>query len=361
MFIRLLATALVAGLAALVPATAEASAAPVGMSQAQTTGAATYVLDRRHHKRKPKHKKRRRRATSVSTISSSTAPTATGTAPLAPEPDPARDAAAAACGSTALKADGSYWQCTFADDFDGTSLDLSKWTVQTTANSGFRNGPECYVNDPDNVRVADGVLRLTARLEPSSFPCGGSSPEAFTTDTTGGMVTTYGKFSQAYGRFAFRAKFADTRVDGRAVQGSHSALWMWPQDQSKYGTWPGSGEIDVAEAFSAYPDRLVPYLHYTPVSSGSQVTNTSCLVPGLESQFHDIVLEWVPGMITIQYDDQAPCVRTDWLSMLGGAAPFDQPFVINLTQALGNGGNVYLPGETKVPVTLTVDSVKVWK
>ena len=39
------------------------------------------------------------------------------------------------------------------------------------------------------------------------------------------MVTTYNRFSQAYGRFEIRAKFP-----AATVQGLQSAFWLWPDN-----------------------------------------------------------------------------------------------------------------------------------
>src|ERR1041384_3684457 len=74
-------------------------------------------------------------------------------------------------GVTVTKPDGSAWKCTFTDEFNGTALDTSKWVVQTTAASGFHNGPECFVNSPNNISEANGVLSLTARREAAPFTC----------------------------------------------------------------------------------------------------------------------------------------------------------------------------------------------
>jgi hypothetical protein len=42
-------------------------------------------------------------------------------------------------------------------------------------------------------------------------------------------------------------------------------------------------------------------------------------------------------------------------------APFDQPFFILLTQALGVGTNQFDPATTPLPATTSVDYVRVWK
>jgi hypothetical protein len=42
-------------------------------------------------------------------------------------------------------------------------------------------------------------------------------------------------------------------------------------------------------------------------------------------------------------------------------APFNQPFFVALTQALGVGSNAYNPALTPLPATTTIDYMRVWK
>lgn len=258
------------------------------------------------------------------------------------------------CGAPVAKATGGAWRCTFADDFDGDHLDPRRWIVQKTADSGFRNGPECY-GSPANVAVADGILRLTARREAAPFVCRNPGGD-FTTQYSGGFVSTWRRFSQTYGRFEIRA-----RMPKVTVKGIHSALWLWPQYQARRGAWPTSGEIDIGEFFSAYPDRVVPYLHYRPATADPHVTNTKCTMAD-PSAWHDYVLEWTVKDLTITYDGNI-CLIDAWQAAppLVGRAPFDQPFFVILTQALGNAGNAFDPATTPLPATMQVDHVRVWK
>jgi hypothetical protein len=41
--------------------------------------------------------------------------------------------------------------------------------------------------------------------------------------------------------------------------------------------------------------------------------------------------------------------------------PFNQPFFINLTQALGIGTNNFIPGVTPLPATTEIQYVRVWQ
>jgi hypothetical protein len=48
-------------------------------------------------------------------------------------------------------------------------------------------------------------------------------------------------------------------------------------------------------------------------------------------------------------------------SNVAAPAPFDQPFFIALTQALGVGTNSFNPATTPLPATTSIDYVRVWK
>ena len=51
----------------------------------------------------------------------------------------------------------------------------------------------------------------------------------------------------------------------------------------------------------------------------------------------------------------------DPASPLVGSQPFEQPFFVALTQALGVGSNEFGPATTPLPATTEVDYVHVWK
>ena len=257
------------------------------------------------------------------------------------------------CGANVTKASGAAWLCTFVDNFDGKRLDTSKWFVQQTDGSGFGGGGDCFVNTANNVGVANGVLSLTTRREAQPFTC--RSPYGdFISNHTSGMVSTYTKFAQAYGRFEIRARFPAAKVAGL-----QSALWLWSAEPAKYGSWPASGEIDIAEFYSANPDRAIPYIHYDTALTDETVTNNYCMITDA-SAFHSYVAEWTPTAITIIYDGKTCLTHAINPLTLTGSAPFDQPFIIALTQALGIGDNS-VTDATPLPATTAVDYVRVWK
>ncbi len=252
------------------------------------------------------------------------------------------------------RANGTPWRCTFADDFSGHELDHDRWTVGTTEGTGNHYGLDCLVDDPANVSVGGGVLRLSVRRLAEPMTC--SSPFGnFSTRWTGGMVTTGRKFAQRYGRVEIRAAFP-----GASGPGMHGALWLYPQEQ-RYGRWPASGEIDVAEHRTLAPRYAVPTLHYGRLGADARETNWNCPI-GDADAFHTYVLEWTPSAITITYDGRTCLHSTAWAGPAGGPGPrpFDQPFFLLLTQ--GRGAGVNSPDAATPSLgTMRVDHVRVWR
>jgi beta-glucanase (GH16 family) len=259
------------------------------------------------------------------------------------------------CGGSLPKAGGGTWECSWSDEFDGTSLDGSKWIAQQTATSGFTQGGGCFVDSPANVSVGGGTLRLTARKEAAPFTCKDPSHGDFTTQYTTASVSTYARFSQTFGRFEVRAKLPPV-----FVKGLQTSFWLWPDNALKYGAWPRSGEIDIAEIYTQYPDRAIPYIHYVPSFLDWNVTNNYCLIKDI-SAFHTYAVEWTTDTITIIYDGKT-CLVDDWdPAGLVKPAPFDHPFMVALTQALGMTTNAFDPAVTPLPATTQVDYVRVWE
>ncbi|MET0449990.1 MAG: family 16 glycosylhydrolase [Aeromicrobium sp.] len=275
----------------------------------------------------------------------------TGPTPApAVSPDPAASSLSttgAACDASSLKKpDGTPWVCSFSDEFSGTALDRDTWTPQLTATSGYHIGADCYVDDPDNIAVGGGVLSLTVRRQASEFDCampGGSSHRA---SATAGMVSTYDSFAQAHGRFEIRAAFPETTVAGH-----HGALWLFAKDMS-------GAEIDIAEMYSKYADRAIPYVHYAS-GSDTTVTNPYCLVDDV-SQLHTYTLEWTATTMSIAYDGVVCLTHQVNGTSPAASSPFDDPFMLVLTQGLGLGENAPTSATPAVG-TSTIDYVRVWK
>jgi beta-glucanase (GH16 family) len=253
-----------------------------------------------------------------------------------------------ACGKRPKKADGSRWSCTFADDFDATALNRRRWMPQTNFVTGQSNGSyACYRDHPDNITVARGTLRLTVRRHDRPLACGSAdAPSPYTS----GMVSTYHRFSQRYGRFEARFK-----VTATAERGLQEAFWLWPDVRDGMPVrWPTSGEIDVVETYSQYPDLGIPFLHYGVDIWGARPgVNTAWDCESTRGRFNTYTLEWSAERIEILVNGKSCLVNTS------GNSAFRRSYIVALTQALGTGSNQYV-GAAPIPATMTVDYVRVW-
>jgi beta-glucanase (GH16 family) len=235
------------------------------------------------------------------------------------------------------------WSCTFDDEFNGSSLDTSVWVPQLTASSGFIAGPDCYVDTPQTISVSGGYLNLSVVPDPN-FKCVGK----YTSNYLAGMVSTTGKFTQTYGAFEVNAK-----LPAATVGGLQETFWLYHQTNN-YGPGAASGEIDFAEFYSAYPTLDIPAIHYSKSSTDPNATTYKCAIT--PNQFNTYGVDWTPTSITILYNGQVCLVDHPTT----GSVPFDKPFFIALTQALGLVGVNALTAKTPLPATTQVDWVRAW-
>jgi beta-glucanase (GH16 family) len=280
--------------------------------------------------------------TTSTTTTSTTTTTTTTTVP------------SSSCGGVGPQGMSGSWTCTFDDEFNGTTLDSSDWTPQVTATSGYTSGDTaCFTNSPNNISVSGGDLHLTAVRTAAPFVC--TDPAgSFVTSETSGMVTSYDLFSQTYGAFQVNAELPASTVDGL-----QETFWLYPESLDGYGAWPDSGEIDFAEFYSEYPTLDVPYIHYAEATYDPNVTAYNCTIN--QGAFNSYGLDWAPGVLTV-YLNGAVCLTDhyDPAYPLSSPEPFNQPFFIALTQALGMDTDAY-SSATQLPATTLINYVRAWK
>ena len=257
-----------------------------------------------------------------------------------------------ACGPRPLKADGTYWSCTFHDDFTGTELDRTLWTPQTDFKSGeLELKYACYLDDPRNVSVSGGALHLTLRKGRRFRVC--LKDSVLPTQYTSGMVSTYHGFSQQYGRFEVR--YSNTAA---TVPGLQETFWLWPDDryQKPLDLWPAAGEIDVAETYSQHPGLVIPFLHYKWNDNGGPVPglNTAWNCAAQRGVYNTYTLDWAPSRIEIRVNGRTCLVNTS------GDKAFQKRYIVALTMLLGASGNKATDA-TPIPATMNVDYVRVWQ
>lgn len=268
-------------------------------------------------------------------------------------PQPAQPAPgfvdAGGCGAPVVKSDGTAWQCTFSDNFDGMALDRLKWLPQTNFVNGSDTVYACYIDDPAVISVAGGVLDLSVREMPQ--PVAGCPSNRAGSRYAAGQVTTYALFSQKYGRFEARIK-----VPLASAPGLQEAFWLWP-DVRYHSTalYPLSGEIDIVETYSQHPNLAIPFLHYAADLLGQLPgVNTAWTCQANRGEWNTYTLEWTANRLEILVNGQSCLVNN------ANDPAFDKRYIIALTQALGAGANAY-GGVGLLPATTQIDYVRVWQ
>ena len=254
----------------------------------------------------------------------------------------------------------------WSDEFNGTSLDTTKWSydigyyINDDPNTwGWGNNElEHYTNSERNVFLSNGSLNIKAYIEPKSFP---QDPNRYA-QYSSGKIKTKDKFKFKYGRIDFRAKLP-------TGEGMWPALWMLPNDDV-YGTWASSGELDVMEARGRLPQASSGAIHYGGQWPSNTYIGGDYAFPtgqAINTDYHVYSVVWEQDSIKWYVDGTCffKATSDQWYS--SGApnnpyAPFDQDFYIIMNLAIGGwfDGN-RVPSESDFPATMQVDYVRVYQ
>ncbi|MFO7932568.1 MAG: family 16 glycosylhydrolase [Bacteroidales bacterium] len=256
--------------------------------------------------------------------------------------------------SIAGRLSGQEYQLVWSDEFEGDSLDLSRWSYMTgdgTAYglpSGWGNNEEQYYLE-QNAVVGDSVLTIVAKKQ-----WVGGKPY------TSARIRTLDKGDWKYCRIEFRARMP-------LGKGLWPAIWMLPSDNA-YGGWAASGEIDIMEYLGDAPRTVHGTLHFGGEYPDNEFKGKSYVLPQGEAdfhqEFHDFALEWEEGEIRWYVDGELYQTqgRGDWWSSGGQfPAPFDRRFHLLINLAVGGNWPGSPDGSTQFPQELVIDYVRVYQ
>lgn len=255
----------------------------------------------------------------------------------------------------------STWQLVWNDEFEGNSLDETKWeymvgTGAEYVEDGWGNQEQQYYTDGENAEVRNGHLIITAKKNTDSSKYSGKKYTSTRLWTKGDSPL----FSKKYGRF-------EAKMSLPSGTGYWPAFWLMPT-YDVYGTWASSGEIDIMEVRGRVTDTVNAAVHY-----GTQWPNNKHNGGAyVDSQFdttkeHVYALEWVPGEIRWYVDNELYYSTSNFYSK--GAdegeeytypAPFDQEFYILLNLAMGGNYDGNQLDETLDGGQMKVDYVRVY-
>jgi beta-glucanase (GH16 family) len=312
--------------------------------------------------------------------SSSSNPTPVSVIPPPPPPPPPpvikrpQTPVAAPNGPDFLPAEKG-WELVWSDEFDGTSLDATKWSMEHACWGGGNNEKQCYTDRADNVEVVNGLLRIVALEERFTGPDFPGDTQQKTQPYTSGKVITRNLADWTYGRFSFRAKLPEG-------QGSWPAFWMLAATDTYGTTWPLSGEIDIMEAVNLGArcdtcsgtdgeNRTSNAIHFGSEFPNNQYVDNRTELADKSNPadgYHVWAVEWGKGVMHWYLDGvKYSTIRNDqWYTDAAPNnpnAPFDAAFYLIINLAIG--GNYPEPlnatgiADETLPNQLLVDWVRV--
>jgi beta-glucanase (GH16 family) len=224
------------------------------------------------------------------------------------------------------------YQLVWSDEFNGTSVDQSKWNIDT-GNPGVNNEKEYY--QAANVTETGGNLVITARQQSV-----GGQPY------TSAKLETQGKFSTQYGRI-------EARISLPMINGTWPAFWMLGTDIGSVG-WPNCGEIDIMEHVNT-TNTILGTMHWNGGNGHVQYGQSTTTTPG---SFHVYAVQWDSNNINWYVDNTLYCTG-NIANNINNTGAFQNPFYIIMNLAIGGD----LPGNTigTLPATMLVDYVHVYK
>ena len=256
------------------------------------------------------------------------------------------------------------YELVFADEFEvGTAPAAENWTIETgygPDNNGWGNNEwQLYTESPDNVRVEDGNLVLSA-LCPVA-PCGVRDGTI-----TSGKINSLDKFNFKFGKII-------ARIKPPVGDGAWPAFWSLGVNHPDIG-WPRSGEIDFMEMHNFFSDERTTHFTMHWCDETLQTT-TPCSFPdgwvfdtqnrsfanSLGDDFHIFEADWDENRIVGKIDGITYFTRAiDPATMEEFLEEFFMIFNVAMGGTLGSGDQPPNGSET-FPQTMLVDYVRVFQ
>lgn len=217
------------------------------------------------------------------------------------------------------------WVLAWSDEFRGTSLDATKWTIRDEPGK-YNHELEYYV--PNEVAVKNGTLSISSHHQQYKDHL-----------YTSGAIETKGKFFFLYGRVEMCARFPRGR-------GVWPAFWLLPEDRS----WPP--EIDVAELLGQEPS-VVHMTNYWGTVQDHPLNSGIYAGPDLSEGWHTYRVEWEPGLIRWSVDGVQRFASEKGVP--------DKPMYLILNTAVGGDFPGRPDAATPFPQKYEIRYINVWQ
>ena len=239
----------------------------------------------------------------------------------------------------------SGYKMTWHDEFDGNTLDTTKWGYQYGCFDPAQRSQVNYTDSPENVSVRDGYLNLTARYSQTKTKWDGTQiprtckdgSTVYDAPFTSGMITTKTKDGKVLYAAPGTGFYAEARIKLPTARSSWSSFWA----TGTKGGWPGNGEIDIFESKGYDPSFLMSNIHTPRVGNPKKTQQHQGMMHGdtatSQSEFHTYGVLKTADAIEF-YFDGALTHRVKMQDMKGASNPFADPennLVLKLNQMVG--------------------------
>ena len=267
----------------------------------------------------------------------------------------------------------TYYSLKWCDEFDGDSLDTSKWTLRPDM-AGQSDLALCGEENPAVMRIEDGKLKLNA-VENAD-----GNEKQYSTCYS---VTTFNKMRFRYGYLEISARVP-------YMQGAWPSFWLkslkddiCPPPKADY-----MAEIDVFEVFSN-ADTAVPNLHKwypynvkfengyeTNHTQGGDMLDGSKKQPyvfkditNLNNEYHTYGFEWTPEYMAMSVDGEVYCTydinsNYDGFSDMSG---FHDALYVLFNNHIFTSNSSWAPGGAEVdertdfPINYWIDYIRLYQ
>lgn len=185
---------------------------------------------------------------------------------------------------------GKAWKMVWNDEFDGTTLDETKWSYRP---DGKRK--DGYWNKKAVSLDGKGRLVISALLLDGN-------------QYTGGCIHSDKKFEHAFGYYVIRVQF-------QQQPGHWSAFWLQCAGEGKVGNEGRDGtEIDVFEKPTLH-DEIEHNLHWDGYGKDHRSGGHKVKMPGLSQGWHTVGMWWSPEEYVFYLDG-----NETWRTKTGGVS-----------------------------------------
>jgi beta-glucanase (GH16 family) len=250
-------------------------------------------------------------------------------------------------------------QVLWSDEFDsGTIPDSTVWSYDLGASGWGNQELQEYTNSPENARITDGNLVISALQK-----LVGSTPVGFTS----ARLRTENKLMFRYGTIEARIKIPDIK------NGLWPAFWTLGSDFRQVG-WPACGELDILEmgwrdaVKDGYANRWVSttahweyqggYANYGRTYSPQLIETT-----GLNNDYHIYSMNWTPDTLTTYLDGRELWTMNINIQNCIDCEELHQPHFIILNLAVGGTFTGLLDKDqitAPLPAEMKVDYLRIY-